>query len=92
MEYTTNAPVGAALLNERLPGWRKLMNPGTFDIESYRDCVLGQIFGDYDRGKAAIYGDPYIVPHEDGFTSYRLNDREAARLQLEWLHIIKEGL
>jgi hypothetical protein len=92
MEYTTNAPVGARLLNLRLPGWRKLVNRETFSIESYRDCILAQIFGTYDRGKTAIYGDQYLIPHEDGFTSFRLNECETARLQLEWLHIIQEGL
>ena len=49
---------GAALLDEKKPGWREEMNWSDFDITQPCDCVLGQCFappkgrgwGSYNRG------------------------------------------
>lgn len=38
---------GAALLDERLPGWRRHIDPDTLRLEDGCNCILGQLFGDY---------------------------------------------
>lgn len=35
---------GAAVLDEKVPGWRDKIDPDTLDLESLEDCVLGQLF------------------------------------------------
>lgn len=41
---------GAALLDQRVPGWADRVSLERFDIRSDRRCVLGQLYGDYDTG------------------------------------------
>lgn len=41
---------GVELLDERLPGWRKAVDPEALDLSLTCGCVLGQVFGDYERG------------------------------------------
>ena len=36
---------GAALLDERMPGWHQRIDLDTLDIDSCKNCVLGQIYG-----------------------------------------------
>lgn len=55
---------GVSYLDERLPGWRKLVDPNALDLKSSCGCVLGQVFGDYDKGLAVL----------------NLNDEEACTL------------
>ena len=41
---------GAALLDERLPGWRDHIDPATLELADGCHCILGQLFGDYGKG------------------------------------------
>jgi hypothetical protein len=41
---------GAALLDERLPGWRDHIDPNSLDLSGCEECILGQLFGDYSKG------------------------------------------
>lgn len=41
---------GAALLDERLPGWAQEIYVENLDLSDSCDCVLGQLFGDYLKG------------------------------------------
>jgi hypothetical protein len=45
---------GAALLDERLPGWRDEIHPASLDLEQCEQCVLGQLFGEYERGRMLL--------------------------------------
>jgi hypothetical protein len=57
-ETPLRAKVGAEFLDARLPGWAdKITHP--VSIQSCTNCVLGQLFGHYDRGKEtfALSGD-----------------------------------
>jgi hypothetical protein len=58
---TINARVhrGAALLDEKFPGWESSVNVSTLNLESSCNCVLGQKFGDFVVGSQKI-----------GFTDY----------------------
>ena len=41
---------GVAKLNKHYPGWYNDVNPYWLDMSSCRDCVLGQLYGQYIRG------------------------------------------
>lgn len=45
---------GAKMLDERLPGWRDWIDPDSLQLIDGCHCVLGQLFGDYDRGVALL--------------------------------------
>ena len=45
---------GAALLDERLPGWRGMVRAESLQLRWCSTCVLGQLFGDYERGVHAL--------------------------------------
>jgi hypothetical protein len=42
---------GAYLLDEQFPEWRRQINLGILNLASSSCCVLGQLYGDYARGK-----------------------------------------
>lgn len=44
MDYTTNAPQGAAFLTEKMPGWEYRVDLSRLNMTSARDCVLAQVY------------------------------------------------
>lgn len=68
--FETPAPEGAALLDEKLPGWADKIDLDAFVITSIYSCVLGQLYGGYGRGLGELFG-------EEIYTS---NATEAKRL------------
>lgn len=54
MSETEAVARGRALLGSNLPGWRKLVNKYRLSMSHAQNCILGQIFGDYDRGLDAL--------------------------------------
>jgi hypothetical protein len=93
---------GAALLDEKLPGWHERIDLDRLDLASSCDCVLGQEFADHSDAKADV--DPYAVgldkldlwgfeAAEDGFESYSEHDDDEAdadhaALTAEWKRVI----
>lgn len=45
---------GAALLDEKHPGWDRLIDLETLDMTSGTRCVLGQLYGTLDDGEAVL--------------------------------------
>jgi hypothetical protein len=41
---------GAALLDQRRPGWRAQVDPGRLDLLDWRADVLGQLYGSFGAG------------------------------------------
>jgi hypothetical protein len=84
MNEPTNAAecvaLGASLLDERFPGWHKLINLEKLSIADCTDCICGQL-----GNNLAGYADPYtqmlvrlgVPPDTHGFDSYALWDEEA---------------
>lgn len=72
---------GVALLDEKYPGWYKKINPATIDISTLNYCILGQVYGDFGLGCAAL-GTPNIFTH--GFVSL-FHHRQ---LEDEWRTVI----
>ena len=50
---------GAALLDEKVPGWERRINLEWLDIASCYFCVLGQVFDDDERASTDDLDSPY---------------------------------
>jgi hypothetical protein len=60
---------GAELLDERRPGWDQEINLANLKISSCRNCVLGQLYGDYHLGLDMISSDAgeFVDAEDYGF-------------------------
>ncbi len=79
---------GAALLDRKRPGWANKVVAETLDMREGEQCVLGQIFGDFDAGLrkiGAMEGDARL---DLGFTTDYL-DRSRTRSHREEEHELK---
>lgn len=79
---------GAALLDERMPGWEQDVNPHTLDLSSPCHCVLGQIFGLYDHGVETMAQIPQFEAEDQGF--WTSSDSEYDELTSAWYLLIRE--
>ena len=41
---------GASLLDEKRPGWENEIDVDRLDMNNFKNCVLGQVYGEYDAG------------------------------------------
>lgn len=74
---------GVALLDKECPGWYRKINPATIDIMSLNYCILGQVYGDFQRG-LALAGVGWHYPGTYGFmTLFHKN-----QLEDEWRTVI----
>lgn len=97
VQYTTNAPAGAELLDEKCPGWASEISLDTLDIDSSQNCVLGQLYGDFSRGAIALFSAAaYSGSQQSGFMCIPDPSRSApcnaAELNAEWRELIRERL
>lgn len=60
-KYTKRVQRGAALLDARKPGWDARIAVAELDVASYRNGVLGQIFGNHDRGVWELWPEGMII-------------------------------
>jgi hypothetical protein len=72
---------GAALLDERLPGWRDHIDPTTLRLEDGCNCILGQLFGDYGKGIDMLGVSPTQFGFVKGRTTYE-------RLTAAWKRVL----
>jgi len=47
---TVTVTRGIAYLDEHLPGWQDEIDWSRLSMETCERCIIGQLFGDYDRG------------------------------------------
>lgn len=54
--YTTRKRVaeGARFLDQTMPDWRSMVRVETLAMQHLNTCVLGQLFGEYARGKGLL--------------------------------------
>lgn len=45
---------GAALLDEKKPGWKQAINLSTLNLNRPERCVLGQVYGHYYNGREEL--------------------------------------
>ncbi len=88
IEERVNA--GIRLLDATRPGWHREIKIGEqFSMASAACCILGQLYGSYDKGHAALSlnGDA----HEYGFVIGLGEARDNwGRLRVEWVKRITE--
>ena len=102
MEYTTNAPVGAAYLDEAQPGWAERIDLGKLDMTSSTRCIGGQLNGSFVRFVANATGHPGAIRMDGeliawaidrGFDSPEENWGDSQRaLAAEWAELVRERL
>ena len=85
MKIPTNVERGAAMLDERLPGWRDHVDPDTLELEGECDCVLGQLFGGYTEGEELL-GLSTTESRRLGFLVYGRQTWDA--LNSGWLRVL----
>lgn len=85
---------GAALLDERVPGWEARVVPEFLDMRSACKCVLGQVYGMYREAAVGLFGgDPQWVDasHESAL-EHGFNDEPYGNfdeLEREWRSLIE---
>lgn len=84
----------AALLDRAKPGWENLIDTETLDligVNSSRDCVLGQVYGDFWTGADEFFRtcppDFEVTAETDPFNEYSGQDNEHT---LRWLEEIQD--
>ena len=83
---------GAALLDDRDPGWAARVRPGSLDLADGQACVLGQLHGDYRPGLSRarvldLSSAPgrFVSPVDLGFQATRAAGPEAEALDYAFL-------
>lgn len=64
MSAAERAAAGAALLDEKRPGWSEAIDCAMLDIATGRHCVLGQLYGTYGDGLSKL---SITAPGQYGF-------------------------
>lgn len=78
---------GVAILDAHRPGWRNLVDVKRLDMLDPKHCVLGQVFGGYNRGlsELSLGGDE---PWRHGFVPYSYSRRTLGR---QWKRVVRRG-
>lgn len=97
MEQRVNR--GAALLDEKRPGWWKSVDLARLDLNHCERCVLGQLFGDYKEGRSALcllsgLSNSVKWSFDCGFTlvgpDVDCGDEEMEKLTQAWTKLIQQ--
>jgi len=79
---------GVAWLDEQRPGWEDKIDLDRLRLGSCLDCVIGQLFGDYEALR-----DNFIMDIETrrklGFTIHSWNDEKWNELTETWKQVIR---
>jgi len=90
---TERVQAGVELLDSQVPGWDSRIDLDTLDICSESSCVIGQLFGRYDKGLNALDLWGVRAPYELGF-SRRLGeggvDEVFDLLTRQWRKVIEQ--
>lgn len=76
---------GAAFLDKKAPGWERHIDLVRLDMSSKNDCVLGQLWGTYERGlwrcRMLTFFETYVSPRalELGFAYFVENANQLQR-------------
>jgi len=90
MEHDKRVLKGASLLDVHFKGydWRSEIDIETLEMDSSSQCVLGQLFGDYQNGLIALKLDDVSMGldarREAGFSTCAWDSYDWAMLEYEW--------
>lgn len=87
-ELRQRVHIGAEFLDENCPGWARKINLSEFIISECYNCILGQLYQEYEVGlnKLKI---PYSIGVAYGFSTYSQTLWEFPILQKMWVEEIK---
>lgn len=86
---------GAALLDKRMPNWHRRVNAERLNIDKCKDCVLGQLFWQYDLGLQALNvtnQEAIMLGFYAGIQKPRKREQRYIALTSEWRARIAERL
>jgi hypothetical protein len=66
-ELSTRVRRGVRLLDREKPGWERKIDLDRLDLGHTCNCVLGQVYGNYDRALYELDGDVAERPENFGF-------------------------
>ena len=77
---------GAALLDQKNPGWRERINVEELQLWSRFQCILGQLYGVYETGLGALgaYGNDGYNNELDWAIRHGFNGRFGDPLNEAW--------
>ncbi len=85
---------GAAILDAHRPGWHSQIDAEFLDLSSCSECVLGQLFGAFEDGVAALGISVDFTLQEEAQHGFDIRCHEGgdvyAELHAEWLRVISE--
>ena len=90
MEHDKRVLKGASLLDTHFKGydWRSEIDIETLEMDSSSQCVLGQLFGDYQNGLIALKLDDVSMGldarREVGFSTCAWDSYDWEKLDFEW--------
>lgn len=87
-DLAPNAVRGAELLDSRLPGWRSSVNEETLDLSNDCGCVLGHIFGSYEKGVKVL-----DLTHAEAlrYGFWKRGRQSWERLSASWRTLVRTG-
>jgi hypothetical protein len=85
---------GVALLDTHLPDWHQQISVEFLDLASCSECVLGQLFGAFEAGVAALGISVDFTLQEEARHGFDIRCHEGRdvydELRAEWLRVITE--
>ena len=84
---------GIKFLDSEIPKWRRLIDRDDLDLSDPRNCIMGQIFGDYDRGRD-ILGLDLEESEAMGFGLHdaKMDDADKYESEYYWLTDLWKGI
>jgi hypothetical protein len=84
---------GIALMDQKYPHWWRVLDLDTLDLRSTKNCVLGQVAGDYLDGLMTVLGGysdyvQYQLAVDNGFDATNMGD--CLHVQALWTHEVGE--
>jgi hypothetical protein len=97
IDYVARVAKGVALLDEKRPGWERLIDLETLDIENGTSCVTAQLSGAASWGRGMSQLGLTLTPYTGH--GFRAEDEEGGDLDLAyatlnrlWREVITEKL
>tara|TARA_R110000751_G_scaffold30178_2_gene77382 strand:+ start:1592 stop:1936 length:345 start_codon:yes stop_codon:yes gene_type:complete len=98
-DLPANVTAGMGWLDRVMPGWETKVDLDTLNIDSCKDCVLGQLLGNY-FGSSDLHEEAHSYDQEFGFCTYSEEylakndifdtDSIMEQLTLTWKRMIEE--
>src|SRR5436190_20043230 len=71
------------LLDKDYPNWFLAIDTENLWMDSPQQCILGQLYGSYNKGARRLIGEDYVAPLGWPFVTYNLKESTD-----EWLKVI----